>query len=701
MKVLSGTLWVVISGAFIGLLIAWLGMALNNPLSVRLNLHAPGAAAELFYEIDEQGLHPTRRERWRQPEEGEKSVFYRFHTIAPISLIRIDPTTESGQPIRLGAVEIRTPWSRWQLSGESLQAAIGHHQQLVFEGITRDSLRLTTSGTDPQITLAMPDGVTDRPLARQLAWLSTGMLAGALLAVLVLIMRRVLPPRWQAGHGQLFMILACALLTAQSWPLITERPIYGDGVQNANTTYNLWQYGVFSHEADDPPTPGNWREPLPEFVAAGYLALTLGDGADLTREGLSHGEQAIILKRGHLLWVFLGLIGVWTLTRRLTGSDIAGMLASGLAWLYFFGYPGRIDTFYTELQSAVLLIWVAVALHGVALRRTIGWAVAAGVLIGLLVLTKAMAFYVAIAAIPLVMLTLWRDRSRPSAATKHRSRSALVLGLAVTLAASAVTLPWVARNMLLLDAAAISDRGGLILYGRSVLNHMNAEEVTGVFYIHGPQFYQRQVTGTALGMQPGDMERGGRWQRLNRGVSSFSADDLEAQAKGRRQDAISFHRQVSAEYIRRIRLYRDAGHPQPRAAAGDSMQQEAISDIRAHPVRHLAMSVPFLWRGFWSIPAADWPVLTVSRQLQIREFINLGAGVSLLGAFLWGLVRGRASVVAWTIMAAGIIAAYATLTHNIPRYLAPTHPLMIIALVAVFWGIPGALARMIPRLRSS
>jgi hypothetical protein len=672
-------------GALMGVGVAAAGLAFNHPATVSVTLTGPGTPVELFYDLGDQGFHQTRSEAWRVPKDEPTTLRYSLHGVRPLTAIRVDPAQTPGKHVDIARVRVDTPWGSWEAQDDALLASLRRHHDLQIDGIDDKALQTLSTGADPQLIIDLPATAIERPASATYRLLIAGGAGGLLLTALGLAIRPFIPARRRPRPGTITLAGTILLLTLQSWPLISNKPIYGDGVQNAVITYNLWEHGVFSHASGSPPAPSNWREPLPAMVAAVWLQATMSQGEAVTARSLSRGEHSIDLKRSNLVWIALGLIGCAWLVQRLTGSVYASLTALLLSWLYFFGFPGRIDTFYTELQAGTLMIWSGIALHGLATTRDRHWALAAGVLMGLMALTKGILLYVALVAIPLMMLML---RPRP-----QQPSGVIAAGLVMALGAALVVTPWVTRNMVLLDEGSVTDRGGLILYGRSVLNQMRNEEIPGVFYLYGPQPYKTMVAGTQLGPIGNDFERGGRWQRLNRGASSFAGADLRAQAAGRPEDAISFHRRVGAEYNRRIQQHRDDGHPRPRLAAGASMQREAIDSILSNPGRHLVMSIPYLWRGYWGLPDANLPALSVQRQIFIQNMLNLTGGVALIGLLLTGLLARRGELVSWTLMAGGTIAAYAMLTHSIPRYMAPTHPLMMIALVVVGWYGLRILAR--------
>jgi hypothetical protein len=121
---------------------------------------------------------------------------------------------------------------------------------------------------------------------------------------------------------------------------------------------------------------------------------------------------------------------------------------------------------------------------------------------------------------------------------------------------------------------------------------MTADEVRGSFYVWAPRELQPLV-GAALGYSPHDLQRGGRLQRLNRSRDSdFYQDDLKAERAGEPNGAISLYRKAQAERVKISGKTGDWG-----LEIDEVLKQRALTIIREHPVRHFAMTMPFLWRG--------------------------------------------------------------------------------------------------------
>jgi hypothetical protein len=661
---------------------------LNKELQVRVQtLTEHREALQIYFTDSERQFDETRIRTQRADGGAWAPHHFDIRSYREIPALRVDPMANKGV-FELGEVLLKGKWHTVRLSGPALLASMSTRHDLEVIGVSPESLHLRATSIDPFFILEVPEALFDAPLIR----LIPRALGWGLLAGLAWMVAELLSTYLKANHlptyqrlrqalrtGWLLPIVACAGLTFHASDQITSTPIVGDGVQNLLIAYNVFRYNTFSIDSEtDHPHPSNLREPLPPLVTALYLKASSGNQSAAPLGQYRAGEQTRSLKLGNLIWVYAGLLGVWMLSLRLTRNLFAGAAATLVTYLFFFHAPAYLDTLYTELQTATLLIWASYLWLVAVERRSLLWHLLAGVVIGLLVLTKASFFYIGATAIACMfamgLLRAEEDRRRWVMAI-----ASLLVGFAAAMS------PWVLRNELQLGNARLSDRGGLILWGRATLNHMTDEEVLGLLYIKSPSIYRRWVHGTAWAPQgPGDFERGGRWQRLNRGLSSFWASDLRAAYSGRPEDAVSFHARASAEYGRQVKEMRAQGVPYPVQVVDEALKKKAIEMIKAAPGRHLFMTLPFLWHGFWSFQKIDIPVVSFSTQNTIDEVINLLAGLALITAFFAGVLRRRTEWVAMTILPFGMMMFYAALTHNIPRYNTPLHPAMLVMLV---WGL--------------
>lgn len=484
---------------------------------------------------------------------------------------------------------------------------------------------------------------------------------------------------WWAG-----MLVICLLLTLLSARQISTDNIKGDALQNLDIALALHHHQSFARITEDGLKPSNLREPFPILLTAAYLTLSGKDEKYLSMGTLRSGEPARFVKLHNLAWVFFGLIASWLLFSEITHNRFAGILSVAGCFLLFFNNPYIVDTLYTELAAGVLLLWIAWSLMK-ALRQngSVPWIIA-GVVLGLLCLTKSAFLYI---APPVILLTTFWARSKnetnPQTSFNGRLFRAFMMGMGVLI----VVTPWMYRNQMVFESAQItSGRSGWVLYKRALLNQMTADEFRGAFALFGPSIYRDLVKGTSLEVKVEDVKlKDGRLSRLYSGLSEYSHADLRAQSRGEPENAVSFYRKTSAMHVKLTKKMEQEGQPHPSLAADKIMQNLGMAMIMDDPARHLAMSGLMLWRGFWNIPPQlDIPFLNGSRyKTEIIEVLNLVMGISLFLVFAFSLTKRNGAFIALTATPIMMITFYTLLSQNIPRFFAPAHPIMVISLLVL------------------
>ena len=153
---------------------------------------------------------------------------------------------------------------------------------------------------------------------------------------------------------------------------------------------------------------------------------------------------------------------------------------------------------------------------------------------------------------------------------------------------------------------------------------------------------------------------------------------------------MSFHQKASAEFVKRIEEAKSQGSSYPARDADASMGHDAVRYFRHHPLRHLAFSLPFFWAGFWGFGngflAGPWSPHWGLIVNTVFDALNLAAGVALLVVFGLGLKRSDGRLLALSAPAVLMLAAYTTISQNLPRFFAPTHPLMVLCLMLLLFG---------------
>jgi hypothetical protein len=447
------------------------------------------------------------------------------------------------------------------------------------------------------------------------------------------------------------VLLVLALGLAALWGSRVESALAEhDEAETIQLALNLQRHGVQSMSTSAPITPSMLREPLPIVTTAAAIGLTdavLGQGSS---ESYFSGQRAAWLRVQNVLWmavlVFAAFWIVWSATASFATATAAAVL-SGLLPVV----PGvvlRLDQMDTEAPSAALLLIASWLLVIGVTRARIGMVGAAGVAFGLLALTKAAMLYVFFGMIVTLAASLVLPQMRQLLRQPLKQLAVLSLAFAV------VVTPWMIRNYVHFGTFNIATRGGIVLMLRAVKDMMTVEEYVGSFYVWAPRPLRAPVA-LVTGFRGKDLQRGGRLQRLNRSPSSdFADDDRRAQAAGRPEDAISYYRRAQAEQVKVALALEAAGHPTPGAEADKIIQQRAMQSIKQHPWRHLAVTVPFLWRG----AAYAFPLLVFT--------------------LIQGFRRHRPELALFVWPAFGLVMFYALLTHFIPRYGSPALPVAIV-----------------------
>ena len=466
----------------------------------------------------------------------------------------------------------------------------------------------------------------------------------------------------------LLVLILIGLLAFLSAGRIQGVELTEDAGDNAALSFYLSTQGEFSGDGG---SPTYMREPLPIAVTAAHMALFTDISESVGMEQLKadpyYTGQMLQVNLYYAVGLFFAL---WWLAWLLTRSHRVAALAIFGAWLSFTLIGRNLSSLLTESPAALTLALASAA--AVWLVQTKKWtaAVLTGVSFGALGLTKAAALYVALVAIPLLAaflvmcgLASWR-------------RALAILGGTVLAFALTVT-PWMTRNYLFFDDFAIAQRGGGVLLMRALKDQMTMEEYKGAFYVYAPAALKRHVFERFLGFQKEDVQPGGRYARLMRGQPG----DIEAAAAGDPARAISFFGKAGALGTLWTKELIDLG--KPRHEVDRVQQQKAMEMIKAAPGRHLALTLPFAWRGLWSFGGAA--------RSGVLYLFAAGANLVSFSVFLaFPLVavwRRKPDWFAFSLLGFGLFWFHALLTHFIPRYSQPLIPLTVLSVLVLLHAL--------------
>ncbi len=452
-----------------------------------------------------------------------------------------------------------------------------------------------------------------------------------------------------------FVLILILLLVAISTMDLPS--LGGDASQNLRSSFNLFRHDVYGENFYG--LPGFRREPFPNWITALHLKWFVGVPEDITYADLV--ADTSILRRimaVNFAWMLGLFVSIWALClciiRPFWLANSSAAIVIFLSFEYFA--LNELNSLNTELPAAYLLVMTGLGL--VIMEKTIGpgWAWFAGFAFGTLVLTKASGAYLALILLPLF----------PLLATKL-SLKAVRLGLSLALGFAMVVLPWTARNHIEFGQFVIAEGGGRVLLVRSEFNKMSSVEFKGAFYAYAPKLLREHLFEPYLGFSQDQLDCGGNLESLNRDLLC----DQNNLANGHYEHVRSFYQRGKRAIPRKIMAERNK--------SGESLWVDkmgrsiAIDRIRANPLKHLLVSIPLGWRGFWPFPDRDWLCLS----------INILAMLSLLIMPIMGLIKQRYDWALISITGVAFFFFYAFLSHFIPRYSEPLVPLSLICLAAL------------------
>lgn len=468
------------------------------------------------------------------------------------------------------------------------------------------------------------------------------------------------------GMRALYAPLALALIViiACTWSVLhlTEGLVRNDGMQNYRAAYNLVTKGSYSHSKLGD-TPTMLREPLPSAVLASWIWLTNRDLTQAAPEVLDGTPGIKWIKGSNILWLAISILAIAWATMLLTQRWLPSLVAAGLAAICLATWQQGINSMYTEIQAGSLLVLCSAAAIELVRSGKRRWAILFGLLCGALALTKAISLFVFIVAVPILALIT-------AASWSHRGGVLLVMALACSI----VVGPWVARNYYHFGQISIAERGGRVLYYRSMLNLMPQETWETSFYVWTPERV-RPVMEALFGFRHADLEAEGPGRFLNRSTqTSFNKSDMKAEKDGKPEMAVAYIWKMRAEYRKRVNEFKAANSPDPHYDAQTSFSKEALQRIKENPFKHLKAMLPLFWHGMWvgNAPTLLSPLLALV----------------LPAMFIVGIIRRRTDFVAFTLMPLGTIGIYLLISHNLPRYIEPEVPAMFVGLCALgYWTI--------------
>lgn len=608
--------------------------AFNHRYFVQLDYQGRGVhAAEVQFYTDDEVVHTERlvNRKGDAPSVRQRLQFRTREDVVGFSAVLLDQTGQVVQPALFNEVLVKTKW------GQVQQLSVASNPLRLEVGTTHATLQGLLKRNGSKLLLAL--------------------LAASVVLVVLSRLQSLRPHRW----ALLFLFSLVMMLTLMSGEVISDRTIYGDGVGQLRAAYNLYAHNVFAEQLGNPPVPDNFIEPFPAFVNSLYFRLLEWRlQAPLEFAQMHWGNLVYLVKQIHLMWIFVGQMSLALFVYALSRKAWLAAVSVLLAQVFFFGNYRVVDTYYTELQGGVLLLLSSMALYFTVLRFGIWPSVASGFLLALLALTKASFYYINLVVLLVLALVLlyvaWAEK-------RFTIKKAIAVWFAVLVAYAAVLGPWVARNYALFNSPAISDRGGIVLYIRATKNQMNAEEVRGALYLYGPRLYHRLGEWWPYARPLADEldPNTGAWMRVNRNSSPNS-----------------FFAQVRNELSTEMAVIGEGGKTKTLNEVAKDMNQRALDSIKADPIKHLGISMVFLWRGMWDVVPANFPFLSETSDAIFSESILFSIYLFAVLGMLFAILNRNMRLFSLGCLGFGGVMFYALLSHFLPRYMLVFYPVLIL-----------------------
>lgn len=463
----------------------------------------------------------------------------------------------------------------------------------------------------------------------------------------------------------LLPLMVLFILIAKTVLEVNQLHLIGDGEENFKLSYHLAKHGVISTGALDQAgnlLPSNAREPLPVVLGALWINMwPVLANADSSKE-LLLGKKIVLLKLQNVVYVAALLIGIFCLFFRLLPGNLSRLKKTALATMvvtlcYACMHTVFTNNLITEFHGELLIIWFVWAWLSAWESKGYICYFLAGLLLGLLVLTKAAFMYIGFASILFFLLFLVFSKYPIQIIFKQ----SIILIIATLCVA-----PWFVRNYIQLGLWEHTQRGPVVLLVRAYKNAMTPEEFTGAFYAYAPASL-KNVMKSLTGFSATDRLTGGRLQRLTR----FPNGDLEKRAAGDEAGAISYYikatthdRNVHLDFQEKV-----LDQVQARILADQAIKKEAIKKITSDIPAHLRASLVFAWRGSWPCNTVDgrWKS-SYPRHPVWQEFLPFLGLVSMWGILIFGVLKRQVTSVILSILGVSAFTFYAMATHFLPRY---------------------------------
>ena len=472
-----------------------------------------------------------------------------------------------------------------------------------------------------------------------------------------------------AAAGLAISLLALVVLYGNV--KLEPKGITADARQNVSIGLNLSQHHVYREGLDDPVFYR--REPFYPFLVAAYDKARGLLGFEhiptaCAERNVTNAECAVALAELKLIGAILLVLTaamVFLLVLLMTGSYVFAALGWALT-IGSYTLLAFLDRHITEVHAAFLLTLVGLVGAFAIKRRSLWLYALLGISAGLVPLTKVIFLYLWVVLLPVIVFTEWKSSAR---------RLALALGVFLA-SYAALPVAWMTRNALIGgEFEVIEKRGANALTIRAAYNQMTFREFIAGF------FYYTPATGRDMadwGFEKSDYARLDTKNKNGFRVSSLSALRSRPSA-------------LQAQYDKTFSDARDRilADPLAHLRAGVLLAYGALFPEDGFGYRRLEEDEKTL--------SESWPVRMPRPQylmsLWTQTIYNLLATLALLLVPVLGWLRDRDLSALMAFMPAIYChAAYASISHFLPRYAFPEIPLRAAALCVLTYYLVSFIA---------
>ncbi len=460
-------------------------------------------------------------------------------------------------------------------------------------------------------------------------------------------------------------LIVFLFLIANTIIQINPLNLSGDGEDNFKLSYHLAKKGIISTGDIDRSghlIASNAREPLPILLSAFWIQSIPALANASSAQDITLSKKITLLKLQNVVYIAALMIGIFCLFyqllpnkfsrfKKITVSTVVVILCYACMHIVF------VNNLITEFHAELLIIWFLWAWLRAWETKHHFFYVLAGLMLGMLILTKAAFMYIGLVSLLFFMVFL--------ALTKYRARLILQQSLILIIAAICV-VPWFIRNHIHFGVWEHTQRGPVVLLVRAYKNAMTREEFKGAFYAYAPASL-KVLMKSITGFNAKDRLTGGRLQRLTR----FPVGDIEKRDAGDEKGAISYYMQATT-HDRNVHqtFYRQVADPiQARILGDQAIKQEALQRIKQNIPAHLKAALVFAWRGAWPCNTVDgrWKN-TYPKQPMWQEILPFLGLITMFGLFIVGALKKQVPYVILSLLGVSTFTFYTMTTHFLPRY---------------------------------